>query len=92
MKRSLRKLIVFASMLVLMMAMSTGVAYADHGGNSPHFEDTTAETATAPVGSHLLAPGAPGSPGAENGFDNPNSGAFDAIAKNPNCPLHYPSP
>jgi hypothetical protein len=96
MKKRLRRLIVFAGVMGLVMAVNMGVASADH----PHFEGTTAATASAPVGSHIISPDAPGHPGADNGFgrihnaDGTHSTNFDnpavlALFNNPNCPLHY---
>jgi hypothetical protein len=72
MRRLLRRLIVFASVLGVVMALNVGVAFAHEvpGG------------ATAPVGSNIS------DSGFENGFGNPNSNAFVAIARNPRCPLH----
>lgn len=85
MKRKLRNLLTFAAMLVLVMAMSTGVAYADHGDISPAFGDEVGDAPSpAPVGSNISPAGA------TNGFfENPNSNALAAVANNPNCPLHY---
>ena len=70
--RSLRKLLVLVSMVVVLSMLSMGVAFAHDvpGG------------ATAPVGSNIS------DSGLENGFGNPNSNAFVAIARNPRCPLH----
>ena len=105
MKRRLRRLIVFAGVLGVLMVLNVGAALAVHDGPSPAFDDArdvtgsppekAAETPGAiPVGSHLLADSAgvlpPGNPGSVNGFEpRPDSGAIVAIANNPNCPAHY---
>ncbi len=78
MRRLLRRLIVFASVLGVVMALNVGVAFAhpDAPGLVPLDE-------SAPVGSNISAAGL------ENAFvGNPNSNAFTAIANNPLCPLH----
>ncbi len=105
MKRRLRRLIVFAGVLGLVMAVNVGVASADHGATAPAFEEAEDNDGTPPedalltpgaipVGSHLLESPTgvlpPGNPGSVNGFEpRPDSGAIAAIANNPNCPAHY---
>ena len=99
MRRLLRRLMVIASVTGLVMALNVGVALADHGETAPAFAaaedndvtpfaDALLTPGAIPVGSHLLGD-VPGAPGSENGFQNPNSNAITAIAKNPNCPAHY---
>ncbi len=95
MKKRLRRLIVFAGALGVVMALNVGVALADHGANAPPFEaadafvvpdDGTPRDAAAltpgdaPVGT-ALDPATGTHPG--------NNGAFVGIDNNPNCPLHY---
>ncbi len=88
----MRKLAVAVVLAAVMFGgMGTGVAFADHGNGS--WEDATGHTdggvGVPPVGSHLVSSTAPGHPGFVNGFGNVNSNAGDAIANNPNCPLHW---
>ena len=83
MKRRLRRLIVFAGVLGVLMVLNVGAALAVHDGPSPAFDEARAVTGSPPehaaetpgaipVGSHLLedADGnlPPGAPGSENGF------------------------
>lgn len=87
MKRRLRVLVVFAGTIAIAMALNIGAASADHGENpnSP-FGTTPAEAVVfAPVGTHIQGADDPGNPGSVNGFEH----FGDAIANNPNCPLHY---
>ncbi len=89
MKRRIRILVVLASVLA-MMTVNVGAALAVDDGPSPAFGTEVGDAPSpVPVGSHLLAPDAPGAPGAENGFLNDSSNAIVAIANNPNCPAHY---
>ena len=102
MKRLLRRLIVFASALGLMMALNVGAAFADHPG--PAFDDANAiadgggpppaaaaETPGAiPVGTALgFNPALPQDQQGHAGLRN--SQGFGNLARNPNCPLHYQS-
>lgn len=86
MRRLFRRLIVFASVLGVVMALNVGVAFA-HDGGAPF----------PPIGSHLVSPGpgGPGAPGAINGFgfefgvgQDLTNPAVIGITHNPNCPLH----
>jgi hypothetical protein len=104
MRKLIRYLGVFASVLVGVMALSMGVASADH--DEGVWEDCTdradcSEVAPhwAPVGQNLLGdPDFPGRDGLPGGpFDDPNSPEYGAnavagITRNPNCPLHWPLP
>jgi hypothetical protein len=81
-KRRLRRLIVFAGVLGLVMAMNVGAAFA-HPENAPFTDDPNGAVVFAPVGS-VLQPSVGTHPG--------NNGAFVGIDNNPNCPLHYPHP
>ena len=105
MRRLIRYLGVFASVLVGVMALSMGVAAAEH--DEGVWEDCTnrddcAEVAPhwAPVGQNLLAgggagPGRDGLPGGPlDDPDTPEYGAqaVEGITRNPNCPLHWELP
>ncbi len=70
--RRIRILASLIGMIMLFSVLSAGVAFAH----------TVPGGATAPVGSNIS------DSGFENGFGNPNSNAFVAIARNPRCPLH----
>ncbi len=83
MRRLFRRLIVFASVLGVVMALNVGVAFAAPDGAPGLVPLDDAR----PVGDHLLGD-VPGAPGGENGFGNPNSNALVAIANNPLCPAH----
>ncbi len=78
----LARLLILMSMLVLLLALNVGVAFAAHGG------DGTGNAPCAPVGSNI----------SDQGFDNivdPDKGAKggDAIVDhNPLCPLHEGGP
>ena len=78
------RLLILMSMLVLLLALNVGVAFADHP-----VDGAIDAGAFRPVGNHLVGD-VPGEPGFENGFGNTNSNAFTAIANNPLCPLHQP--
>lgn len=89
MRLSIRLAIVLGSMVILVLALNLGVAFAhephDSGGGTAKNDDS------APVGSNILPPDQsinPGGAGGLNGFLNPNSNALDAIANNPLCPAH----
>lgn len=85
MKVKTKILILFGSLVLLVFAMSVGIASAD----GPHLGDDTNDLDdSAPVGQRIVGEDEPGHPGSENGFDNEKSNAFDAIANNPLCPLH----
>ena len=92
----MRRLIVFAGVLGLVMALNAGVAFAHDGGAGAPF---------APIGSRVVSVDAPGHKAADNGFDrfhkengdeisNADGGtnllnpAIIGITHNPNCPLH----
>jgi hypothetical protein len=97
MKRRLRILLTFVSVLTLVMVMNVGAALAHHengvwedcelrsdcGAFAPHW---------SPVGQNLLAdPEFPGRTGLPGGSFDPTEGqAFFNIERNPNCPLHWP--
>ncbi len=70
--RRLRSLATLIGMVLVFSTLSVGVAFAHDVPGG----------ATAPVGSNIS------DSGFENGFGNPNSNAFVAIARNPRCPLH----
>ena len=70
------RLLILMSVLVLLLAMNVGVAFASNTGPG------TENGPSAPVGSNISTQGF------VNGFVNPNSNAFTAIANNPLCPLH----
>ena len=102
MKKLLRRLIVFAGVLGLLMALNVGMASA-HPDNAPFGNSPDPAPGFAPVGSHIVSPDAPGHPGADNGFgrihnpDGSHSTNFEnpaiiGLSQNPNCPLHYPHP
>ena len=78
MKRRLRRLLVFAGVLGVLMLLNVGAALAVHDKPTPAFDDARAVTGhhhlqaaetpgAIPVGSHLLGD-VPGAPGSENGF------------------------
>jgi hypothetical protein len=101
MKRRLRILLTFASVLALVMVMNIGAASADHEngvweGCTDRVDCAAVAPHYAPVGQRLLAdpdlPGRRGLPGGPG--DGPDEGqAFpDNIGRNPNCPLHWPEP
>ena len=83
--RSLRKLLVLLSMVVVISMLSMGVAFAHPVGAEDAFTANGLNN-RAPVGSNALDPDFPGG---FNGFFN-DSNAFDAIAANPLCPAHHP--
>ncbi len=96
MKKQLRRLIVFASALGLMMALNVGAAFADHPGEpfvdanafGGHHHLAAAQTpGSAPVGTALGF--VPGGPQTHPGLINMSDSAVAGIAHNPNCPLHY---
>ncbi len=92
MKRRLRRLIVFAGVLGLVMAMNVGAAFAHD--NNRFGADTEPGDVTAPVGSNALQndPHPDPFPGQFRGFglNGGSSGnAVTAIANNPNCPAHW---
>ena len=75
------RLLILMSMLVLLLALNVGVAFADNEGGG------TANAPCAPVGSRIIPDDAPGHPGFENGnFGDPGEGG--GIAHNPLCPAH----
>jgi len=104
MKRRLRRLIVFAGVLGLVMAVNVGVASAHHGANAPPFADADAAVVVDFDDAVLAADEAPSPyPVGQNalGLDpnpDPHPGQFRGfgtgnaeagITNNPNCPLHY---
>ena len=103
MKRRLRRLIVFAGVVGLLMVVNMGAASADHPG--PPFEDAntisndlpgpiSAEAAlttpgSIPVGTALgFQPGVLPEDQDHPGLQN-SQGFVPNLARNPNCPLHY---
>jgi hypothetical protein len=79
--RKLKIRLVIVSVVVLMLALSTGVTFAHPDapglGNAP----------CAPVGSHVSQQGW------DNGVNNPDTNAGDAIiGHNPLCPEHSDTP
>ena len=81
--RLVRILVVLTAMVVAFSMLGVGLAFAhpDAPGLAPLDN-------SAPVGSAINDPSAPGFPGIVNGFGNPNSNSLVAIANNPLCPLH----
>ncbi len=73
------KVMLGLSGLLLMSMVLVSFQAAAHPGNSAAGH---AYAPCAPVGSNIA------DQGFANGFGNPNSNAFDAIANNPLCPLH----
>ena len=101
MKKRMRRLVVFAGVLGLVMAVNVGVASADHGNNpnSPFAEAEAIADGTGPT-SAVAAATTPGAipVGTALGFspagpnDHPglvHSNGFQNLSRNPNCPLHY---
>ena len=101
MKRRLRRLLVFAGVLGLLMVLNVGAAWATHGDNpnSPFAEAEGIADGTGPT-SAIAAATTPGSipVGTALGFspagpnDHPglvHSNGFQNLVHNPNCPLHY---
>ncbi len=101
MKRRLRILLTFASMLALVMVMNVGAASANHENGA--WEECDLEPSTcvddaphwAPVGQNLIGSdtGRVGLPGGPFDTDEVTPGwqgaAFDNIGRNPNCPIHW---
>ncbi len=83
MRRLLRRLIVFASVLGVVMALNVGVAFA-HPAGAEHAFTANGLNDSAPVGSKALDPAHPGQ---FKGFVTGNAEA--AIANNPLCPAHH---
>ena len=96
MKRRLRRLIVFAGVLGLVLAFNVGTAFADHTGGTQwecnvepedgfcpdaNTQGPASNNAFEPVGRHIFAEDSPASDGARNA---PRLG----ITNNPLCPLH----
>ncbi len=76
--RSLRKLLVLVSMVVVLSMLSMGVAFAHPGGAEAAFTANGLDNG-APVGSNAATEGL------TNGFGP----AFGPIGNNPLCPLHH---
>ncbi len=87
--RSLRKLLVLLSMVVVLSMLSMGVAFAHSSGAEAAFTANSLDN-SAPVGSNALGldPQPDPHPGEFNGFFN-GSNAVNAIANNPLCPAHH---
>ncbi len=81
--RSLRKLLVLVSMVVVLSMLSMGVAFAHTAGAEHAFNANDLDN-SAPVGANCLNPDFPGEC---KGFDIGN--AVAGITNNPLCPLHH---
>ncbi len=81
--RSLRKLLVLVSMVVVLSMLSMGVAFAHPSGAEHAFVNNGLDN-SAPVGSNFFDPT---HPGMFKGFDIGN--AVAGITRNPLCPLHH---
>ena len=89
----MRKLVLLVVLALMIFTLSVGVVFAHDDIGLGGTDNAESHGAGRPVGDHLIGDGAvegdvPGEPGFENGFQNPDSNAFDAIANNPLCPLH----
>ncbi len=97
MKLKIKVLTILGSLVLLMlMTFVVNVETASaHPDANPNFQGEHADDPSpSPVGKHLGAgpvpdPTVPGYPGLENGLENENSSALDALAQKPNCPLHH---
>ena len=99
MRKRIGRLVVFASVLALVMAVNVGVALADHPGGTNWTCDTGATedgefcdpadaTTNGPAAENALEPVgrrvfAPGAPGTPG-----QAGLRNGIVNNPLCPLH----
>lgn len=104
MRKRLRRLIIFAGVMGLVMAVNVGVASATHGENAAPFAEADgiadgtpplsgAAAATTPgsipVGTALgFVPGLPPEDQAHPGLQH-SQGFVPNLSHNPNCPLHY---